>query len=710
MSNNSRKLRLRGLAVATSLALAGSSAFAAQVNTAGLESNGQYDRFVVKFKENSPEAGNAAVLRRSLQSASAGASQMLRAQGLQRGLRATQADVSARHLRRMSLGADVFTTNRKLRAQEAELLMRQLANNPNVEFVQVDRLLQHTLTPNDTSYSQQWGYFDADAGIRANQAWDVANGSGIIVAVLDTGHVSHSDLNANVSGGYDFINDTAVAGDGNGRDSDPSDPGDYYGGNGSSWHGTHVAGTVAAVTNNAKGVAGTAWGATVMPVRVLGRGGGYTSDIADGIIWASGGSVSGVPTLSASQAADVINMSLGGSGSCDTLTQNAINSAVSRGTVVVVAAGNSNANVANFSPASCNNVVSVASVTSSSSRSSFSNYGSLIDVSAPGSGILSTLNSGSTTPGSESYASYNGTSMAAPHVAGAVALAQSRRLALGLPLWTPAEVEAQLKATAYPLSGSCSGGCGAGIIDANALVAAAGGSTPPPPPPPPPTGGTLTKGVPVTGLSATTGNSLNYTMAVPAGASNLTFTMSGGTGDADLYVQFGTAPTDSSYICRPYLNGNSETCTIAAPSAGTYHVRVKAYSSFSGVSLVGNYTEGGGGSSPQTYSNTADYQIRDNSTVESPISVSGRSGNAPSNASVSVDIRHTWKGDLRVDLVAPDGSTYNLHNRSGGSADNVIGTYTVNLSSEALNGTWRLRVNDNARGDTGYINSWSVTF
>src|SRR5690606_35768582 len=152
--------------------------------------------------------------------------------------------------------------------------MRQIAANPNVEFVQVDRLLQHTLTPNDSSYSQQWGYFDADAGIRANQAWDVANGSGIIVAVLDTGHVSHSDLNANVSGGYDFINDASVAGDGNGRDSDPSDPGDYYGGNGSSWHGTHVAGTIAAVTNNAKGVAGTAWGATVMPVRVLGRGGG----------------------------------------------------------------------------------------------------------------------------------------------------------------------------------------------------------------------------------------------------------------------------------------------------------------------------------------------------------------------------------------------------------------------------------------------------
>jgi serine protease len=291
-----------------------------------------------------------------------------------------------------------------------------------------------------------------------------------------------------------------------------------------------------------------------------------------------------------------------------------------------------------------------------------------------------------------------------------VALVQSRRLALGLPLYTPAEVEAQLKATAYALPGACSGGCGAGIINAKALVDAAGGSTPPPPPPPP-TGGTLTKGVAVTGLSASTGNSVNYTMAVPAGATNLTFSISGGTGDADLYVQFGSAPTDTSYVCRPYLGGNAETCTIAAPSAGTYHVRVKAYSSFSGVSLVGNYTEGGGGGgSPQTYTNTTDYAINNNATVDSPITVSGRSGNGPSNASISVNIVHTYRGDLRVDLVAPDGTLYNLHNRSGGSADNIVSTYSRNLTSEALNGTWRLRVNDNANGDTGYINSWSITF
>src|SRR5690606_35071991 len=158
--------------------------------------------------------------------------------------------------------------------------------------------------------------------------------------------------------GYDFISDASIAGDGNGRDSNPQDEGDWENPYPSSWHGTHVAGTIAAVTNNAKGVAGVAFGARVQPVRVLGHGRGCTSDITDAIVWASGGTVSGVPANAT--PAEVINMSLGGGGYCSSTYQNAINSAVSRGTVVVVAAGNSNANVANFTPASCSNVIAVA--------------------------------------------------------------------------------------------------------------------------------------------------------------------------------------------------------------------------------------------------------------------------------------------------------------------------------------------------------------
>lgn len=125
---------------------------------------------------------------------------------------------------------------------------------------------------------------------------------------------------------------------------------------------------------------------------------------------------------------------------------------------------------------------------------------------------------------------------------------------------------------------------------------------------------------------------------------------------------------------------------------------------------VGVSCTGSGGGTGSTYTNAADYQIRDNSTVSSPITVSGRSGNASSSSKVAVNIVHTYRGDLKVDLVSPDGSVYVLSNRAGGSADNINTTYTVNLSSEALNGTWNLRVNDNAGGDTGYINSWGLTF
>lgn len=688
---SNRRVRMSVLAAATAVALSSmvavSAGAAERVNVSGLQSSEQYDRFIVKYRSDSEAFSDQAALSNRLNKAA-------------RALPATASGraMDVQRLRRIATGADVVKTDRKLDRVEAESLMRQIAADPSVEYVEVDQLMQAILTPNDTSYSQQWGYFEATGGIRADQAWDVSTGTGVVVAVLDTGSTNHSDLNANTVAGYDMISDATVAGDGGGRDSDPSDPGDYYQGQNSSWHGTHVAGTVAAVTNNAKGVAGTAFGAKVQHVRVLGRGGGYTSDIADGIIWASGGSVSGVPANPT--PAEVINMSLGGGGSCSSTYQNAINSAVARGTTIVVAAGNSNANVSTSVPANCSNVIAVAATDRNGARASFSNYGTGIDVSAPGVGILSTLNSGTTSPGSESYASYNGTSMAAPHVAGVVALMQAHA---STPK-TPAEIESILKSTARALPGACSGGCGAGIVNAKAAVDAVGGGTTPPP-----TGNTLSKGVPVTGLGASTGNSLNYTMSVPAGASNLTFNMSGGTGDADLYVKFGSAPTDTSYDCRPYRNGNVESCSFASPQAGTWYVRLKAYSTFSGVSLVGDYTASSGGGA-QTYTNTADYTINDNSTVESPISVSGRSGNAPSSTPVAVDIRHTYIGDLKVDLVAPDGSVYTLHNRSGGSADNIIGTYNVNLSSEALNGTWRLRVNDNATRDTGYINSWSITF
>lgn len=692
MSNRlPRRIRMHALSVATVVAI--SATFAApalaqqaRINLSGLQAdNGGNDRFIVKYKDGSAAQTNAATMRSAIGSA-----------GKSFGLT---------HIRRIATGADVVRAARKLDRVEAETLMRQIAADPSVEYVEVDKLNKALLTPNDTRYSEQWGY-SGTYGIKANLAWDVTNGSGAVVAVLDTGITSHSDLSANILPGYDFIIDTAVSNDGNGRDSDPSDPGDWVTANqcggthaaqNSSWHGTHVAGTIAAVTNNAKGVAGIAHGAKIVPVRVLGTCGGYDSDIADAITWASGGTVSGVPANA--NPAEVINLSLGGSGACGTTTQTAINGAVGRGTTLVIAAGNDNTNVSNASPANCNNVIAVASITSTGARSSFSNYGSLIDIAAPGSNILSTLNSGATTPGAETYASYNGTSMATPHVAAVVALIQS----VATTPKTPAQVEALIKGNVTAFPSTPSQPIGPGILNAKAVVDATNGTTPPPTTTP------LTNGVAVTGVSGAASSDKLYSLDVPAGATGLKFVTSGGTGDADLYVKFGSAPTTTTYDCKSETSTNAETCNIATAQAGKYYVLVRGYAAYSGLSLTGSYTTGGGGGT-QTYSNTADFTINDNATVDSPIAVSGRTGNAPSNASVTVAIVHTYQGDLKVDLVAPDGSLYNIHNRTGGSADNVNKTVTLNLSSEPLNGTWKLRVNDNAGGDVGYINSWSVTF
>ncbi|MEK8030553.1 S8 family serine peptidase [Ideonella sp. DXS29W] len=419
----------------------------------------QTDRLIVHYRGDSG--------RRNVLSAAPRAT----TQALQR---LQMAGLQAHKVHRNGLGAQVLHLNKSVPVRELQAVARQImADDANVLYAEPDYRARAFATPTDPLYSSQWHYYETAGGLNLPSAWDVSTGSDVVVAVIDTGVRAHVDLADNLLSGYDFISNSSTGNDGDGRDSDANDPGDGCNGGHSSWHGTHVAGTIAAVTNNGEGGAGVAYNAKILPVRVLGCGGGYFSDIADGVLWASGSAVGGVSAPS--QPAKVLNLSLGGKTACPTTMQNAINQARSNGAVVIVAAGNSNEDASKHSPANCANVVTVAAVGRTGARASYSNYGAKIDVAAPGgdqstgtaNGVLSTLNDGYSTAGNDSYVYYQGTSMATPHVAGVAALMLSRN-----PSLTPDEIEVLLKTTARAFPKACAVGCGKGIVDANAAVRA----------------------------------------------------------------------------------------------------------------------------------------------------------------------------------------------------------------------------------------------
>ncbi len=592
-----RACRLVPLAVALCSAVpavqaggAGPQVLAAQQQAAAAMASESTDQLIIKYR-----AGTAAAARADLQTLSAAHATVNRAGAQMRTLRQTAA------------GAHVMKLDRRMGVAELGALARQIAaGDANVEYAEPDRLWQIQLTPNDPQYASQWHYYEATGGLNAPTAWDQSTGTGVVVAVLDTGIRPHADLAGNLVAGYDMIIDTAVSNDGNGRDNDPSDPGDWVAagecGTGtaarnSSWHGTHVAGTIAALTNNGAGVAGVAFGAKVQPVRVLGKCGGYTSDIADGITWASGGSVAGVPANPT--PARVINMSLGGGGSCDATTQSAINGARSRGTVVVVAAGNSNADASNFSPASCSGVITVAAVNRSGGRSYYSNFGTVVDVAAPGGdmrtnaadGVLSTLNNGTTSPGADNYAYYQGTSMATPHVAATVALMLAKNSAL-----TPDQVESLLKSSSRAFPATCTG-CGSGIVNASAAVTAAaggggggGGPTPVAEVESNNTTGTAqvvsANPAVVSGSLASTTDTDYYRVSLAAGRTLTASLTPPSTRDYDLYLYNASGTQVASSV-----RGTGLVDTIAYANGGagaiTLYVRVRYYSGG-----TGNYTLG----------------------------------------------------------------------------------------------------------------------
>jgi serine protease len=389
--------------------------------------------------------------------------------------------IALRHVRPMTAGADVVAVSGDSTAIARAI--DALTADPGVAFVQRDRRRHPDV--NDQYAGAQQYLSNAPGGIGATSAWNITHGSSsIVVAVLDTGYRPHAGMAGRLLPGWDMISDVKTANDGDGRDPDASDPGDFVlsseatdecGETFSSWHGTSVAGIIAANTDDGAWTAGIDWAARILPVRVLGKCGGYDSDIADGIAWASGVAVPGVPANPT--PAHVINLSLGGDESCPPIYPLVMDAAYAHGVTraIVVAAGNAAGDVADHSPANCRGAIAVAATTLAGNLAGYSNSGAGITISAPGGtyarqfgSIVALSNTGRTSPGDDAITHIGGTSMAAPMVSGTVSL----MLAVA-PALSADQVLSILKRTAkpFPAGSDCSTArCGAGIVNADAAV------------------------------------------------------------------------------------------------------------------------------------------------------------------------------------------------------------------------------------------------
>ncbi|MEH8020557.1 S8 family serine peptidase [Rheinheimera metallidurans] len=424
--------------------------------------------------------------------------------------------------------------------------LKQLQADPNVEYVEEDSkryLMNNIITP--MAQSTPYGI----TMVQANQVSDSSAGN-IKVCIIDTGYQSnHEDLpSSGVTG-------AAFSGHGNW----------YSDGNG---HGTHVAGTMVGLNNN-KGVVGVIGSgqAGVHIVKIFDNNGEWTN---------ASNLVSAIQSCK-DAGAKVVNMSLGG-GSSNQTEKTAMNNFYSSGMLLIAAAGNGG-NTSFSYPASYDAVVSVAAVDSSANLASFSQRNTQVEIAGPGVNVSSTWNNGG-------YNSISGTSMASPHVAGVAALVWSNHIQCTAP-----QIRNALNKTAQDRGAAGrDSSYGWGIIKAKAAHdyltnngcsgnGGGDGGTPPP------EGG----GATFPNLSASTGQWLRGSYQIPSGVSSISFKTSGGSGDADLYVRYGSAPTTTAYTCRPYLQGSNEICTISNPQAGTWHVGIRAYAAYSGLTFSYQY-------------------------------------------------------------------------------------------------------------------------
>ena len=318
--------------------------------------------------------------------------------------------------------------NHHSRRMETTSRLAELASDPEIEYVEPNYLRQSFNLPNDQNYPYQWHY----PLIKLPQAWDITTGDAQqVVAVIDTGVVNHPDLQSRLTDtGYDFISMTSISNDGDGIDSDPTDPGDDPEGQNSTFHGTHVAGTIGAVSNNNSGVSGVTWQGGIMPLRAIGVGGGTDYDIAQAIRYAAGLANDSGIVLDEYERASIVNLSLGDTAFSNTIAD-AVADARDSGVVLVAAAGNSSSTAPNY-PAALPGVFSVGAVDLSLEKAPYSNFGVTLDLVAPGGNIEDdnngdgygdgVLSTGSDDDGQAGYLFFQGTSMAAPHVSGVFSL------------------------------------------------------------------------------------------------------------------------------------------------------------------------------------------------------------------------------------------------------------------------------------------------